>query len=424
MKRALGIVLGIVLGIISILAGTLSVKAENIEKTVIALDPGHDEKHGGAAAGGLLEHDLTLRIANYCKEELEKYSNLEVYMTRTGAECPYPETAGAGRCIAERMKAAKAAGASIYVSLHLNAQDNGTKANGAEVMHQNSNWKADIGMQGKNLAQNIQEQLVALGLSDRGIFSKDSTIGERYPDGSASDYYTAHITGKENDIPSVIVENAFITNAMDRNNFLNTEDGLKKLGVANAKAILKTLGVQTGWKYVDGYWYYYHGDNAYTGWLQEAGNWYYLNDDGVMQTGWLYIGGVWYYLSDSGAMQTGWQYVNGSWYYMNVYGAMQTGWLLVNGNWYYLHASGAMLTGWQYIDGIWYYLSHSGAMQTGWQYVNGSWYYMNVYGAMQTGWLLANGNWYYLHASGAMLTDWQYINDVWYYFYASGVWRA
>ena len=38
----------------------------------VIIDPGHGGSDGGAAANGLVEKNLTLKIAQYCKEELEK----------------------------------------------------------------------------------------------------------------------------------------------------------------------------------------------------------------------------------------------------------------------------------------------------------------------------------------------------------------
>lgn len=124
MKRTLNVVLAVIVAISSIVGNSAVVKAETEkEKTVIALDPGHDERHGGASAGGLNEQDLTLKIAYYCKEELEKHDEIEVYMTRTDAACPYPDTTKSARCIEQRVIAAANAGASMYVSLHLNAEE-------------------------------------------------------------------------------------------------------------------------------------------------------------------------------------------------------------------------------------------------------------------------------------------------------------
>ena len=41
------------------------------KNVVVALDPGHDSTHTGAGANGVREEVLTLKIAKYCKEELE-----------------------------------------------------------------------------------------------------------------------------------------------------------------------------------------------------------------------------------------------------------------------------------------------------------------------------------------------------------------
>lgn len=215
-------------------------RASNI---VVALDPGHDSIHAGAQKNGLKEEVLTLKIANYAKAELETYEGVSVYMTRSTASCPYPNSGNSGQCIKQRAYAAAAAGARIYVSMHLNSQADGTAANGAEIIYPNSSWKAQVGADGKALAQSIQNELVKLGLTNRGIYSKDTTINERYEDGSISDYYAVQIYNKENGVPGVIVEHAFLSNTSDVNKYLKTESGLKSLGVADATGIANFLGL-------------------------------------------------------------------------------------------------------------------------------------------------------------------------------------
>ena len=208
---------------------------------VVALDPGHDSTHAGASAFGLREEDLTLKIANYCKEELETYAGVSVFMTRTSSACPHPG-GSSGSDIAERAAAAAAAGAKIYVSFHLNSST-ASSAAGAEVIIPNNNWKPQVGQDGRALAEQIMTELTKLGLSNRGIYSKDTTINERYPDGSLSDYFAVQIYNKENGIPGIIVEHAFISNSSDVNRFLASESGLKQLGVADAAGIAKHLGL-------------------------------------------------------------------------------------------------------------------------------------------------------------------------------------
>ena len=150
---------------------TQSARTGNI---VVALDPGHDANDAGAQGYGLREEVLTLKIAQYCKAELEEYAGVSVYMTRTGLNCPYNCT-NAGECIRQRAEAAAAAGAKIFVSFHLNASVS-SAANGAEVIVPNYNWKYEVGAQGHALAEKILAELTALGLSNRGIYSKDTTV--------------------------------------------------------------------------------------------------------------------------------------------------------------------------------------------------------------------------------------------------------
>ena len=394
---------------------------------VVALDPGHDSSHAGASANGVREEVLTLKIAQYCKAELENYAGVSVYMTRTSAACPHPGGSSA-KDIEQRVADAAKAGASIYVSIHLNSSTS-SSAKGAEVIYPNSSWKPQVGADGKRLAELIEDELVGIGLERRAIYSKNTTIGETYEDGSISDYFTVQISAKEHGIPGIIVEHAFVTNSSDVNNYLNNEAGLKKLGVADATGIATYFGLEKeGWqKDSNGWWYQSGSGYLKNQWALINGNWYYFDSDGYMRTGWQKISGSWYYLGDTndGAMKTGWQKISGSWYYLGDAndGAMKTGWQKISGSWYYLGGAndGAMKTGWQKISGSWYYLgdANDGAMKTGWEYINGFWYNFGKAGdgSMKTGWYKPNENWYYLGGAedGRMQTDWKKIDNSWYY---------
>ena len=421
---------------------------------VVALDPGHDSSHAGASANGVREEVLTLKIAQYCKAELENYAGVSVYMTRTSAACPHPGGSSA-KDIEQRVADAAKAGASIYVSIHLNSSKS-SSAKGAEVIYPNSSWKPQVGADGKRLAELIEDELVGIGLEKRAIYSKNTTIGETYEDGSISDYFTVQISAKEHGIPGIIVEHAFVTNSSDVNNYLNNETGLKKLGVADATGIAKYFGLEKegwqkdskGWWYqsgsgylknqwalINGNWYYFDSDGYMrTDWQKIKGSWYYLGDanDGAMKTGWQKIKGSWYYLGDAndGAMKTDWKYINGFWYNFGKAGdgSMKTGWYKPNENWYYLGGSedGRMQTDWKKIDNSWYYLggTDDGYMRTGWQKLGDVWYYLGDAndGAMKTGWKKISGSWYYLGDAndGAMKTGWEYINGFWYNFGKAG----
>ena len=208
---------------------------------VVVLDPGHDNTHAGAQANGLKEETLNLKIAAYCKEELEQYQGITVYMVRSlDGSCPYPGTTSGG-CNEQRVAYAKSVGADIYVSIHNNSSSS-TSAQGAEVYYPNSNYNPWVGATGQGLAQVVENHLVALGLYNRGIKIKDAQQ-DKYPDGSAADYYGVIRNSKLAGIPAIIIEHAFMTNSSDVNNYLNSDEKLKMLGVADATAIAEYYGL-------------------------------------------------------------------------------------------------------------------------------------------------------------------------------------
>ena len=398
--------------------------AEKAGEIVVALDPGHDNRHGGTSGSGLTEQELTLKIAKYAKAELETYNGVKVYMTRTTAACPYPETGTSGACIEKRVQAAAKAGAKIYVSLHLNSGP--ASANGAEIIIPNSSWKPQLSTQGKELAEKILNELAAVGLNKRPtpIYSKDTTVNEKYPDGSISDYYSVQICAKEAGIPGIIVEHAFLSNANDVNKFLKTEAGLKKLGVADATGIAKYLGLSKGqWVQVGDKWKYLtNGKYVVNQWMNISGETYYFDGNGYRVTGWQTIAGKKYYFMSDGHMHTGWLSFGSRYYYMMPDGHMHTGWLSFGSTYYYLNSEGIRVTGWQTIDGQRYYFMPDGTRYSnGWLSFGSTYYYMMADGHMHTGWLSFGSTYYYLNSEGIRVTGWQTIEGKEYYFDQNGV---
>ena len=173
---------------------------------------GHGGSDPGAVANGVKEKDLNLSIALACRELLEWYG-VTVGMSRTKDE---------NDPIGEEVKECNAFAPDLAVDIHNNAGG----GDGGEVFYHHGGGK------GKTLAENILAEIVKVGQNSRGIKTRTNSSGK--------DYY-AFI--RNTSCPAVIVECAFVDNATDLQ-ILATEDKRKEMGVAIAKGILKTLGVE------------------------------------------------------------------------------------------------------------------------------------------------------------------------------------
>lgn len=207
----------------------------------ICLDPGHGGSDSGATAFGTKESDLTLKIAQYCKEELSKY-DVNVVMTRT-TDTRLSEEAALD--LKNRVEVAKKAGASYFISIHINSAAN-SAAKGAEVYYPNTSGNKNLSSNGQNLAKAIQSQLAALGLYDRGIKIRNYTDGttSSNPNSSDQDYYGVIRYAKQANITGLIVEHCFISNKEEFDKYLGSNAKLQQLGIADARGIVSALGLQ------------------------------------------------------------------------------------------------------------------------------------------------------------------------------------
>ena len=409
------------------------------KEVIVVLDPGHGGSDPGTEGNGLVEKNLTLSIAKYCKQELEQYSGVKIYMTRE--EDTYPS-------LTQRVELAKQWGANVLVSIHINSAD-ATAAHGAEVWYPNSNYNNNIHNEGKELASQIQAQLVSLGLYNRGVKVLNAS-STKYPDGSAADYYSIIRNSKLNGFPGIIVEHAFVSNSLDSSNYLNSEAKLKKLGVADATGIAKYFGLSKGSSTPKTYWetgkngekYYYENGKKVTGEKNISGKWYYFdpNKSGAMKIGFCNLGSKTVYYGSDGAMRYGEQKISGKWYYFDTWsGAMKTGFCNLGSKTVYYGSDGIMRYGEQKISGKWYYFDTvTGAMKTGFcnlgsktvyygtdgamlygvQKINGLTYYFDtVTGAMKTGLIKdTNGKEIYIEKTGKQVLGEKKIGSKWYYF--------
>ena len=380
------------------------------DNLVIVLDPGHDSNHRGASGNGIYEEQATLKITQYCKEELDKYSGVTVYMTRTNADCPFPDSSNNIDDIKKRTAWAKTMGADVFISFHLNSSDS-TSANGAEVYYPKGSGE------GQELAEDIMSELEDIGLKPRGAKEDDS--------------YAVITSSKQNGFPGLIIEHAFLSNTGDVNNYLKTDEGLKKLGVADAAGIAKHYNLSENTNEVSGWItdsngnkYYYENGKPVKGEKCISGKWYYFDSKtGIMQTGFVDLGTKIVYYQEDGTMVYGEYKIDGKWYYFKPgTGAMQTGLVDLGSKIVYYQKDGSMAYGEVNIDGKWYYFKPgSGAMQTGFVDLGSKTVYYQADGSMFYGEIQVNSNWYYFKpGSGAMQTGLVKLEDKTAYYREDG----
>ncbi len=202
---------------------------------VVVLDPGHGGSDSGACANGLVEKDLTLRVAQICQAVLmSDYSGIQVFTTRNNDSYVGLE---------DRIAIAQFWHADMFISIHFNS--GGGNPQGAEVYYPNANYNFGAHFAGAVMAQTILNNLTALGLSDRGIKIRNSQTGTTYADGSLADYYSVIRNGKNAGIPSIIVEHAFLQGDAE---LLHNDLFILALGIADAKGIAQAYNLGGGWK--------------------------------------------------------------------------------------------------------------------------------------------------------------------------------
>ena len=216
-------------------------RAEKSDTIVIALDPGHVGVSAGAqGVNGAREEVCTWKIAKACGDALSAYANAKVvYTVKQGETLPIPSGSNE---LCERVNSAVKQGADVLVSFHLNSSNG--YAYGAEVYvpRGDADYNYNTHTVGKDLGQKIISELEKLGLYNRGVMIR-SWDEYRYPDGSGGDYYGIIRNAREENLPAIIVEHAFIDNWSDYSKFLNSDAKLAALGQADARGIVNSLGL-------------------------------------------------------------------------------------------------------------------------------------------------------------------------------------
>lgn len=172
----------------------------------VAIDAGHGGRDPGAVYEGRREKDDTLRLASAVGEILER-NGVDVTFTRTGDVYDSP---------VRKAQIANEAGVDYLVSIHRNAVPVPGSASGIETLVYKS------GNEASRLAEDINEELAAVGFQNRGVIPRPNLAILR-----------------RSQMPAVLVEVGFNDNEEDNQLF---DEKFNEIAEAIANGILNYLG--------------------------------------------------------------------------------------------------------------------------------------------------------------------------------------
>jgi len=178
----------------------------------VFISVGHGGRDPGAVANSFRESDLALSVATFCLEELRRHKVVAATS----------RTSDIDDDVNRQVRLAREFNPTLAIDIHFNA--GGGK--GFEVFHSINPRKNEI-----NLCRNIEAEFKEIGQNSRGLKTR---VGNNNTD------FFGFIRMLE--MPSVIVECAFIDNALDLLMF-NTKDRQKAMGKAIARGVLETLNI-------------------------------------------------------------------------------------------------------------------------------------------------------------------------------------
>lgn len=183
----------------------------------IVIDPGHGGENLGGEYEDYTEKEMTMIVATAMKEELEKYEDVIIYLTRNADQ---------DLTLEERCEYAESVNADFLFCLHFNLSEYHTLF-GAEC------WVSAFGenySKGYEFASIEMDMLQDLGLYSRGIKTRLSSRG--------TDYYGIIRHATERNIPCVLIEHCHLDQENDKP-FYDHDRKLKEFGRLDATAVAK-----------------------------------------------------------------------------------------------------------------------------------------------------------------------------------------
>lgn len=178
----------------------------------IFIDAGHGGKDPGAVGNGLLEKDLTLKIAKRVKELLAAYENVEVKMSRTGDTYP---------TLSERARVANAWGADFFLSIHINSASK-TSTGYEDYIYTKASAKSKEYQ--KIIHAEIMKEIKGYGVRDRGLQQKNLQVL------------------RTTNMPALLTENLYISNP-DEAAILKKAAFIEDVAQGHVNGLVKAFGL-------------------------------------------------------------------------------------------------------------------------------------------------------------------------------------
>ena len=218
-------------------------RAARTFRPIIVLDPGHGGYDSGAEKYGTIEKDVVLAFGLVLRDLLEKSGRYKVLMTRSD-DTFIP--------LDERTRYAERNKASLFIAIHADYSDEGSRARGATIYSLRDgvakslerSTKGSIGRNiltadeidtvksangdvntVKDILADLADRDVAMTHERTGMFAKSviENMGESTPLRNEPEQQAAFRVLKTAQFPSVLIELAYVTNPKDASNLKSDE---------------------------------------------------------------------------------------------------------------------------------------------------------------------------------------------------------
>ncbi len=221
-------------------------------KFKVVLDAGHGGHDKGASYHGFVESQIALSVTLKVGKILEKNSSIDVIYTRD--KDVFVE-------LNERANVANKNNASIFVSIHCNANAN-TSAEGYETyvmgMHRNASnlevakkenqvvtMEKDYKIKYNGYDPNSPESALGVSLLQEEFLNNSISLASRVQDGMATNFgrkdrrvkQAGFLVLRQISMPRILIEMGFVSNKRE-GGYLNSEDGQNEIATGIAKAII------------------------------------------------------------------------------------------------------------------------------------------------------------------------------------------